>query len=600
MDRQTVRPSARHHRAGRRLTIAFALAALACTGLPSSAGAAGPPASSAGHAAQQVIRHHHDASSETLRTTLQIVATMRRSGRTARVKALPAHGASICVGGGSGCFATIQAALDAAHEGDTIHLASGTFAGGVTITKSIRLVGAGARSTVIRGGGPVVTIGTFGAAIEPTVTLGGVTITGGISQSSPLSVAWTGEEGVIALGGGVEIPPNADFSGGATVTIADSVIRGNRVAPVNTVPSSGAGCPDGPCPSALAGGGGIDNWGALTLTNTTVADNKVGTASGLSALASDADAGGIMSWQGSLILDESTVSGNQASATAPNGRFAEAGGIFALGGSLTMTHSTVTENHASLDASLPDSVDLAAIGGGMHIAGGVSTATISGTTISSNSLSMTNAIGYTNAFSGGVHSDIDTDLRGDVIADNHVSSTTLAGSASFALGDSGAGEILSGAIIDTRFSGNTVTVRSAGVFASAIAGALVFRGALKNVVVSDNRVLASAPDGGVFAGGGGLVEDWGGVTVTDSSVSRNVVEATGLTGGAFGGGIFDAAIEFGPPGGPLTLTRAKVERNAVSGGPGITVQGGGIFTDNVVTLVDSFISKNTPDQCVGC
>jgi hypothetical protein len=74
-------------------------------------------------------------------------------------------------------------------------------------------------------------------------------------------------------------------------------------------------------------------------------------------------------------------------------------------------------------------------------------------------------------------------------------------------------------------------------------------------------------------------------------------------GGAIAGGIPDSntyTIEFGPPGGPLSLTRSTVERNAVGGGPGITVQGGGIFTDNVVTLVDSVISKNTPDQCVGC
>ena len=44
-----------------------------------------------------------------------------------------AFGASICVGPGPGCFSTLQAAIDAAHDGDTIQIASGTFAGGVTI-----------------------------------------------------------------------------------------------------------------------------------------------------------------------------------------------------------------------------------------------------------------------------------------------------------------------------------------------------------------------------------------------------------------------------------------------------------------------------------
>jgi len=112
--------------------------------------------------------------------------------------------------------------------------------------------------------------------------------------------------------------------------------------------------------------------------------------------------------------------------------------------------------------------------------------------------------------------------------------------------------------------------------------------------------VVSAPIGGVFAAGGGLVEDWGGVSLIDSSVSRNSAEASGLGGRALGGGIFDAAIENGPPGGPLSLTGSRVERNVASGGPGIDVQGGGIFTDNVVTLKDSAIAKNAPDQCVGC
>jgi pectin methylesterase-like acyl-CoA thioesterase len=87
-----------------------------------------------------------------------------------------AFAASICVGPSPGCFSTLQAAIAAAHDGDTIHVAAGTFAGGVTITKSVRLVGAGAGSTVIRGGDSVLTIGAFGAASEPTVSIDGVSI----------------------------------------------------------------------------------------------------------------------------------------------------------------------------------------------------------------------------------------------------------------------------------------------------------------------------------------------------------------------------------------------------------------------------------------
>jgi hypothetical protein len=68
-------------------------------------------------------------------------------------------GGDVCVGGGHGCHRTLQAALDAARDGDTIRIAPGTYPGGATIDKSVRVHGAGAGRTIIRGGGPVLTIG---------------------------------------------------------------------------------------------------------------------------------------------------------------------------------------------------------------------------------------------------------------------------------------------------------------------------------------------------------------------------------------------------------------------------------------------------------
>src|SRR5215475_8149493 len=70
----------------------------------------------------------------------------------------------ICVGNGPQCFPTLAAALAAAHDGDTVQLGPGVYKGGVTIDASINLVGAGANRTIIKGGGPVVTIGENGAA----------------------------------------------------------------------------------------------------------------------------------------------------------------------------------------------------------------------------------------------------------------------------------------------------------------------------------------------------------------------------------------------------------------------------------------------------
>ena len=218
--------------------------------------------------------------------------------------AQPAHPRELCVGSGSGCYKTVQAAVDAARGGDTVRIGRGTFAGGIRIRASIHLVGAGAHLTTIRGGGPVLTIGAFGAATEPSVSITGVKVTGGVTHSSAQSKAVVGQTDVLALGGGIEVPPGRDFSDGATLTIRDSVITRNTVAPSATV-NSGLPCGSA-CPFALAGGGGIDNWGSMTLTNTVVSDNRAG-----GHVTSDADAGGIYTPQGQLTLRHSVVTRNR-------------------------------------------------------------------------------------------------------------------------------------------------------------------------------------------------------------------------------------------------------------------------------------------------
>jgi hypothetical protein len=509
----------------------------------------------------------------------------------------------------SGCqYTQLAPALGAAKSGDTIKIGPGTYDGGLTIDVSVKLVGSGAGSTVISGGGPVLTIGVFGASTEPTVSIDGVTITNGVTRSSPESVPFTGKEGVFAAGGGIEIPPNADFSGGAAVTVSNSVITGNRVAPSDTVgPTPDQEpfwpvCPTGFCPFAGAFGGGIDNWGTLTLTKTTVSDNRVGSASGLSTLASDSDGGAITNNLGPLTINGSVIHGNQASATGPNGRFAEGGGIMAFGGTLTIVDSSVTDNSAVLAASLPNSVELLANSGGMHITSNVPVAKITNTTVSGNSVSMTNTVGDAEAFSGGVHVDLDVDftMTNSTVSDNSVSSATLAGSSGNAGGDSGAGEIL-GKITNTGFTGNTVTVTSVAGDATALAGAFIDFGSITNSVISDNHVHASSPSGTVFAAGGALVVDEPGLTFRNSEVRGNTVDASGESGSAQGGGIFDAAIPNGPPGGPLTLVNSSVTGNALSGSPGIALEGGGLYIqDKPLMLTHSVIANNAPDQCFGC
>jgi nitrous oxidase accessory protein NosD len=67
----------------------------------------------------------------------------------------------------SGCpYTQIAPAVAAASSGDTVDVAGGTYHGGFTIDKNLTLSGAGAEETTIRGGGPVITVGTDGPRVS--------------------------------------------------------------------------------------------------------------------------------------------------------------------------------------------------------------------------------------------------------------------------------------------------------------------------------------------------------------------------------------------------------------------------------------------------
>jgi hypothetical protein len=536
---------------------------------------------------------------------------------SAMAGAATAVAAERCVGKHAECFMTLQDALDAATDGDTIRLEPGTFAGGATVTKSVALVGAGRSATILEGGGPVLTIGTLFDDTPPVVSIRDMTITGGHTTSSSLSAEFVGEEGVIALGGGIEIPPGHDFTPGAEVTITRTSITGNRVAPVATAPF-GPPCPGGEnCPFALGSGGGIDNWGTLTITDSTISDNRVGSASGISTLASDAAAGGVSSLIGALTIVRSRIEDNRATATAPNGRFAENAGV-SVGASLfhfdtgpfRMSDSRVTGNSAHLAAALPSSVELAAIAGGVHIGDTVPSAEIARSVIADNSVGMTNTTGDVLTFSGGLHVDlpVDFEIRDSTIADNRVRAATLGSSPGLAHADGGGGQLF-GRMVGTRVFGNIVAATSAGGDAEAMAGgSWVQYGDVRGSALRGNRLLATAPNGEARVRGGGAVvdtapelPDHGGLSLTDSSVAENTAAARGSSSLAQGGGIFDAVLPSGPFGGPLVLAGSSITDNALMGRPGATLEGGGVFLAGaLLTQTNSVIAENRPDQCFGC
>src|SRR5438270_14010620 len=64
-----------------------------------------------------------------------------------------------------GCaYSQLADAAAVAHDGDRLSVADGTYRGGFAITKSLTIDGAGAGRTTIKGGGPVITVGTLGGS----------------------------------------------------------------------------------------------------------------------------------------------------------------------------------------------------------------------------------------------------------------------------------------------------------------------------------------------------------------------------------------------------------------------------------------------------
>jgi hypothetical protein len=514
---------------------------------------------------------------------------------------------SLCVGKGSTCFPTLAAALAAAHDGDTVQLGPGTYSGGVTIDASINLVGAG--RTIIKGGGPVLTIGVFGDPNNDQlqVSISGVTVTGGVTSSAPTP---DGPLTSVAVGGGIDIPSDGGTGTvGATVTIRDSAITGNRASPSSTTDSGDPSCPGGDCPSAQSLGGGIADVGKLTLINTLVSGNVAG-----GPLASDAGGGGIWTatngGPGALTLIDSTVTNNRASVSAPNGRFAEGGGIEVQNGeTFVVQSSTVNNNTASVSNNYPTGVDMGAISGGIHV-GGFGSATIENSRITGNTASVDDPSGFPFAFDAGLSdgfSDFGAGGQTLVLQDTVIShNRTIANVANSDNNPSDSALEIDGqaTVSNTTISDNTTTLTShegSAFSLGAFVACDVDTGSIEmtDSEITNNTVTASTHTGPATILGAGLT-NCATLELHNVQISGNSAHATGQDGSSVqGGGIWNGQLLDPAP--QLTLENTQVTQNVLTGGPGVALQGGGLFTVGFpVTLDNSNISHNRPDDCEGC
>ena len=478
-----------------------------------------------------------------------------------------AGAATLCVGPHSGCFAQIQPAVTAAHDGDTITIAPGTYAGGITIDKSIKLQGTSAGATTIAGGGPVLRIYRATASDGLVVSIDRVTITGGRNTTLP--------NPEVTFGGGVEIPvkqiDQPPFNvAGATVSISNSVITGNTTTATDVIPPGFCG----PRACAFNSGGGIDNGGVLTLTNTQVTNNIAGSTTSLASMASDASAGGISNhFASSLVLRNSAVSGNHVVVDGAIANHADSGGI-GSSGALDVADSVISDNTVSYTGTM-DFEEQAGLAGGLSIDQFIlphPMATIRNTRITGNSVTAvnTNPNSTPSGYGGGVVAFAPALLEGVILTGNSAEVT----GAGFAGGDGGGMEIDA-----------PVTMRDS--------------------VVAHNTVTATGTLGAIAFGGG--IAMFG----ADLTLERTVVVANSAVGNGaaaplpFGGvsSVLGGGISNGAPGIPtstLSLTDSVVNANRLSGSPGFLLQGGGVFSPNGIVGSGNVIAGNKPDDCFGC
>jgi hypothetical protein len=266
---------------------------------------------------------------------------------------------------------SLREALADAHDGDTINFdpalngrTIGLKTGELVIDKDVIINGPGPNLL-----GVVRSLQTsfriFHVMPGSTVTIAGLTISGGdggdqdgggiLNDHAMLTIRDSTVSGNRAHYAGGGIYNDLSNGGSATLTIMNSIVSDN-VAGFSDIGGGGgegggiyngysggtlmitnssvrdnyAGVPD---PFPAGAGGGVSNYGMLTITNSTIDSNQVWL-----------EGGGIYNW-GTLTVTNSTISGNGATGQHDGQPWRHGGGIL---GSVTLTNSTLSGNYASL------------------------------------------------------------------------------------------------------------------------------------------------------------------------------------------------------------------------------------------------------------
>jgi PKD repeat protein len=425
-----------------------------------------------------------------------------------------------------GSHATIQAAVDDLNC-DLIDVAAGTFTENVyvPVSRTVTIQGQGPLSTTVDGGGGPSVFRIF----QGNVHLSNLAIVNGFSPQGG---------GGIHISSGTVIVDNCVLSGNEDFSLGGGAIfNGSQAATViNNCTLSD---------NTAIQGGGILNWGTLTIISSTLRDNSAGSG------------GGIFN-TGTLTVHGSVLSGNSAD---------EGGGVVNFGGVFTLTNGTLTAN-------------LADNGGAVLNYGTNALANIRSSTISGNAAD----------YGGAVH---------NLSATLTISNSILSGNSVITDGggifnDDGATAIIASSIL----TGNQASHYGGGIYNSGRAssgsensgsrirpGNWVVRGGGTLDPMLGTMLANNGPLSGNLATPAGLVDDGGMMTVTNSTLSGNWAIR--------GGGIFN--------GGAAVINNSRLAVNdSTLSGNSASHYGGGIANEwSTVTINNSTLSGNSASYTSG-
>jgi hypothetical protein len=206
---------------------------------------------------------------------------------------------------------TIGHAISLASSGDSIKVAAATYKENLTINFSLKIVGSGATTTIINGvsQGGVIYVPDSGrhvALSNMTVRNGG----NGIGNYGTLTINDSTVSGNGSSGG---------IYNGGTLALNRCTVSGNLAIGMDSYYSEG---------------GGIDNYGILTVNNSTISENT--------ALGDYVCGGGIYN-AGKLTINNSTLYRNYTNGDSSS----VGGGIDNEGGTVVLSNSTLSGNKAT-------------------------------------------------------------------------------------------------------------------------------------------------------------------------------------------------------------------------------------------------------------